>query len=108
MQRFGSLDDLARGRCTLEEREEYEPHLAAGVPAFAGVDYARVLLAAEEEGEVIVWDGGNNDFPFLRPDLQFTMVDPTRAGDGSDYFPRRGEPAARRCAGHQQVQPGCS
>ena len=87
VQRFGCLDDLSRGRCTLEEREEYEPHLAAGVPVFAGVDYARVLAAAEEEGEVIVWDGGNNDFPFLRPDLQFTLLDPTRAGDGTGYFP---------------------
>jgi len=87
VQRFGSRDDLARGRCTLEEREEYEPHLAAGVPVFAGVDYARVLRAAEAEGEVIVWDGGNNDFPFFRPDLELTLLDPTRAGDGSDYFP---------------------
>ena len=87
VQRFATLDDLARGHCTLEEREEYEPHLAAGVPVFAGVDYARVLLAAEAEGELIVWDGGNNDFPFFRPDLQFTLLDPTRTGDGSGYFP---------------------
>ena len=87
VQRFETLEDLARARCTLEEREEYEPHLAAGVPVFAGVDYARVLQAAEGEGEVIVWDGGNNDFPFLRPDLQFTLLDPTRAGDGSGYYP---------------------
>ena len=87
VQRFETLDDLARARCTLEEREEYEPHLAAGVPVFAGVDYARVLLAAEADGEVIVWDGGNNDFPFFRPDLELTLLDPTRAGDGSGYFP---------------------
>ena len=87
VQRFETLDDLARARCTIEEREEYEPHLAAGVPVFAGVDYARVLLAAEAEGEVIVWDGGNNDFPFFRPDLELTLLDPTRAGDGSGYFP---------------------
>jgi predicted GTPase len=87
VQRFASCADLARGRCTIEEREEYEPHLAAGVPVFAGVDYTLVLRAAEEEGEVIVWDGGNNDFPFFRPDLQFTLLDPTRPGDGSDYFP---------------------
>jgi len=87
VQRFGTLEDLARAFCTIEEREEYEPHLAAGVPVFAGVDYARVLLAAEDEGEVIVWDGGNNDFPFFRSDLQFTLLDPTRVGDSSVFFP---------------------
>jgi predicted GTPase len=87
VQRFGNQEDLARACCTIEEREEYEPHLAAGVPVFAGVDYARVLRAAEAEGEVIVWDGGNNDFPFFRPDLQFTLLDPTRVGDSSVFFP---------------------
>jgi predicted GTPase len=87
VQRFETLGDLARSRCTLEEREEYEPHLSSGVLVFAGVDYAKVLLAAEAEGEVIVWDGGNNDFPFLRPDLEVTVLDPTRPGGGTGYFP---------------------
>ena len=87
MQRFGSLEDLDLARCTLEEREEYEPHLADGTPVFAGVDYRRVLAAAASEGEVIVWDGGNNDFPFLRPDLEIVLLDPTRPGDETGYFP---------------------
>jgi predicted GTPase len=87
VQRFETLDDLVRERCTIEEREEYEPHLSSGVLVFAGVDYARVLRAAEAEGEVIVWDGGNNDFPFFRPDLEITMLDPTRPGDWSSYYP---------------------
>ena len=87
VQRFQTLDDLKRCRCTLEEREEYEPHLAGGFLVFAGVDYAGVLAAAEAEGDVIVWDGGNNDFPFLRPDLELTLLDPTRAGDETSFFP---------------------
>jgi predicted GTPase len=87
VQRFQTMDDLKRCRCTLEEREEYEPHLASGLVVFAGVDYLRVLAAAEAEGDVIVWDGGNNDFPFLRPDLELTLLDPTRPGDETRYFP---------------------
>lgn len=87
VQRFETLGDLARERCTIEEREEYEPHLASGVLVFAGVDYARVLQAAEAEGDVVVWDGGNNDFPFFRPDLELTVLDPTRPEDCSSYYP---------------------
>jgi len=87
VQRFQSMDDLKRQRCTIEEREEYEPHILKGVLVFAGVDYQRVLAAAEAEGDVIVWDGGNNDFPFLRPDLECTLLDPTRPGDEASYFP---------------------
>jgi predicted GTPase len=87
VQRFQTMDDLSRSRCTLEEREEYEPHISGGVVVFAGVDYRAILTAAEAEGDVIVWDGGNNDFPFLRPDLEITLLDPTRPGDESRYFP---------------------
>ena len=87
VQRFQTMDDLKRHRCTIEEREEYEPHIQRGVVVFAGVDYQRVLEAAEEEGDVIIWDGGNNDFPFLRPDLECTLLDPTRPGDETSYFP---------------------
>ncbi|MEW6163440.1 MAG: GTPase [Pseudomonadota bacterium] len=84
-QRFAARADLAG--CTLEEREEYEPHLAAGSVVHAGVDTARVLAAAEAEADVILWDGGNNDFPFLRPDLHIALVDPLRAGDETAYHP---------------------
>jgi predicted GTPase len=68
LQRFASLADLDAGHCTIEEREEYEPHIACGNIVFAGVDYAAILKAAEAEG-----DGGNNDFPFIRPDLQYLL-----------------------------------
>jgi predicted GTPase len=78
VQRFSSLDDLDAARCTAEEREEYEPHIAAGTVVFAGVDYAQVLRAAEAEANMIVWDGGNNDYPFIRPDLTIALVDALR------------------------------
>jgi predicted GTPase len=86
-QRFASLDDLDRQHCTLEEREEYEPHLARGTVVFAGVDYLRILRAAEAEADVILWEGGNNDLPFFRPDLNLAVVDPHRAGDEYAYHP---------------------
>ncbi len=89
VQRFATVDDLARHRCTIEEMEEYEPHVEAGDVVFAGVDYARILAAAQEEADVVVWDGGNNDAPFVRPDLFFTLLDPLRAGDELRYFPGR-------------------
>ena len=85
LQRFAVPDDLTG--CTLEEREEYEPHLAAGNVVYAGVDTACIVAAAQAEAEVIVWDGGNNDFPFLRPDLHLVLVDPLRAGDETAYHP---------------------
>ncbi|MBK8977301.1 MAG: GTPase [Planctomycetes bacterium] len=88
-QRFATLDDLRRHDCTIEEMEEYEPHLAAGSVVFAGADYARILAEAEREADVIVWDGGNNDLPFLRPDLHVVLLDPLRAGDELRYFPSR-------------------
>jgi predicted GTPase len=86
-QRFASPADLDYANCTLEEREEYEPHLAIGNTVFAGVDYARVLAAAESEAEVILWDGGNNDFPFLKPDVLIVMIDPMRPGHELTYHP---------------------
>lgn len=86
-QRFGSRDDLDRANVTLEEREDYEPHVRAGNIVFAGVDYAAVLELAEREADVIVWDGGNNDLPFLRPTLWVTLVDPHRVGHELGYHP---------------------
>ncbi len=87
VQRFVTLDDLQRADCTIEEQEEYEPHILAGTPVFAGVDYAAILRAAELEADVIVWDGGNNDAPFFRPDLTITLTDPHRAGDEATSYP---------------------
>jgi len=87
VQRFASLDDLAAADCTAEEREEYEPHLAAGNLVFAGVDYRAILQAAEAEADVIVWDGGNNDFPFLRPDLLIAVVDALRPHQITTHHP---------------------
>jgi predicted GTPase len=87
VQRFATYEDLDRQHCTIEEREEYEPHLAHGTVVFAGVDYERILQAAEAEGDVILWEGGNNDFPFFRPDLHLVLVDPHRPGHESTYHP---------------------
>ena len=87
LQRFETLEDLRAADCTVEEREEYEPHIAAGNIVFAGVDYARIVEAASAEADIIVWDGGNNDIPFLRPDLMLTLVDPLRPGDETTYPP---------------------
>ncbi len=87
VQRFATLDDLQRADCTIEEQEEYEPHILAGTPVFAGVDYAAILRAAEREADVIVWDGGNNDASFFRPDLTITLIDPHRAGDEATSYP---------------------
>ena len=87
VQRFADRADLAAGRCTIEEREEYEPHLAAGNVVYAGVDYARIVAAAQAEADIIVWDGGNNDFPFIRPDLHIVLVDPLRPGDETGHHP---------------------
>jgi predicted GTPase len=86
-QRFASVRDLDEQRCTIEEREEYEPHVARGTPVFAGVDYERILRLAEEEASLILWDGGNNDLPFIRPDLHIVVADPHRAGHELRYYP---------------------
>ncbi len=87
VQRFASAAELDAARCTVEEREEYEPHVAAGNLVFAGADYARIVAAAEAEADVIVWDGGNNDFPFLKPDLHVVLVDPLRSGHETTHHP---------------------
>ena len=86
-QRFATYQDLERHDCTIEEREEYEPHIANGMVVFAGVDYARILEEAEKEADVVVWDGGNNDLPFYRPDLHIVVVDPHRPGHELAYYP---------------------
>ncbi len=87
VQRFASEADLVRHKVTVEEREEYEPHLATGSVVFAGVDYEAILRAAEQEADVILWDGGNNDTSFIKADLYFTVVDPHRAGHEASYYP---------------------
>jgi len=86
-QRFATYDDLERHRCTIEEREEYEPLIDRGVIVYAGVDYGRILHEAERETDVIVWDGGNNDLPFYKPDLHVVVVDPHRPGHELRYHP---------------------
>ncbi len=86
-QRFETYEDLDRHQCTIEEREEYEPHIDNGFVVYAGVDYERILREAEKEADVVLWDGGNNDTPFIRPDLHITLVDPHRAGHELTYYP---------------------
>ncbi len=93
VERFASLQDIEAERCTIEEREEYEPHIAAGNVVFAGVDYAAILQAAENEADLIVWDGGNNDFPFVRPDLLIVLADALRPRQIATHHP--GETVAR-------------
>ena len=87
VQRFATMEDLERHRVTIEEREEYEPHIMAGGVIYAGVDYERILRQAEAEADVVIWDGGNNDLPFYKPDLWITVVDPHRADHGLHYYP---------------------
>jgi predicted GTPase len=87
IQRFETYEDLDRNHCTIEEREEYEPHIDAGAVVYAGTDYEAILRKAEDEADIIIWDGGNNDFPFYTPDLHIVVVDPHRAGDESSYHP---------------------
>jgi len=86
-ERFASYEDLDKYNCTIEEREEYEPHIDIGVTVFAGVDYEVILREAEKEADVIVWDGGNNDLPFYKPDLDIVIADPHRAGHEIAYHP---------------------
>jgi len=86
-QKFTRLSDLDKYKCTIEEREEYEPHIERGNIVYAGVDYGVILNQAEKEAQILVWDGGNNDLPFYYPDLHITVVDPLRAGDEISYFP---------------------
>jgi predicted GTPase len=94
VQRFARMEDLDLHQCTIEEREEYEPHIASGGVIYAGVDYAAILAQAESEADVVVWDGGNNDLPFYVPDLEIVVADPHRAGHEVSYHP--GEANLRR------------
>lgn len=87
VQRFATLDDLAKHECTIEEIEEYEPHIMRGVVVYAGVDYEAILREAEKEADVILWDGGNNDLAFYRPDVYIVVTDPHRAGHELTYYP---------------------
>jgi len=87
VQRFANIDDLKKHNCTIEEMEEYEPHIAMNGVIYAGVDYAEILTHAEAEADIIVWDGGNNDLPFYKPDLHIVVVDPHRPGHELKYFP---------------------
>ncbi len=87
VQRFASYADLDEAKCTIEEREEYESHIDAGVVVYAGVDYGQILAQAEQEADVIIWDGGNNDLPFFKPDLWITVADPFRPTHGRTYYP---------------------
>ena len=87
VQRFATIEDMDRFGCTIEEREEYEPHINKGIVVYAGVDYERILREAEKEGDVILWDGGNNDTPFFKPDLHIVVVDPHRPGHELLYHP---------------------
>ena len=86
-QRFAELADLDKHNCTIEEREEYEPHVRRGDVIYAGVDYEDIIRQAEKEADIIVWDGGNNDMPFYKPDLSITVADPHRPEDGLKYYP---------------------
>ena len=94
VQRFGCLADLDRNQCTIEEREEYEPHIQNGTVVYAGVDYERILRSAEQEADIILWDGGNNDTPFYAADLEIVIADPHRPGHELAYYP--GEVNMRR------------
>ncbi len=94
VQRFATVDDLDLQQCTIEEREEYEPHIRQGTVVYAGVDYEKILRQAEKEADIILWDGGNNDTPFYKSDLEIVVVDPLRPGHELSYFP--GEVNLRR------------
>ena len=87
VQRFADYSDLDKHNCTIEEREEYEPHIDLGAVIYSGVDYEKILREAEKEADVIVWDGGNNDFPFIKSDIPIVVLDPLRPGHESAYYP---------------------
>jgi predicted GTPase len=87
VQRYATLEDLDRYETTIEEREEYEPHIASGTIIYAGVDYDNILAQAQHECDVLLWDGGNNDLPFYRPTVSVVVADPLRAGHETTYFP---------------------
>lgn len=87
VQKFETVADLKKHKCTIEEMEEYEPHIEKGITVFAGVDYEAILAEAEKVADIILWDGGNNDFPFYKSDLEIVVVDPHRAGHELEYYP---------------------
>jgi predicted GTPase len=87
VQRFASIEDLQNNRCTIEEMEEYEPHIVNGTVVYAGVDYEAIIRQAEQEADVVLWDGGNNDTPFYEPDLAIVVADPLRVGNELSYYP---------------------
>ncbi len=87
VQRFASFEDLDKADCSIEEREEYEPHISKGFVVFAGVDYQEILRSAEKEADVILWDGGNNDIPFVQPNVHIVVLDPLRPGNELDHYP---------------------
>jgi predicted GTPase len=89
VQRFATLDDLVKQQCTIEEIEEYEPHIVKGIVVYAGVDYEAILRQAEKEADVVLWDGGNNDLSFYKPDLNIVVADPHRSGNELTYYPGR-------------------
>ncbi|MEM0159336.1 MAG: cyclic 2,3-diphosphoglycerate synthase [Candidatus Micrarchaeaceae archaeon] len=93
VERFATIKDLDKYKCTIEEREDYEPHLIRKTIVYAGVDYEKILRRAEKEADVLIWDGGNNDAPFIKPDLFITVADPLRVGNELTYYP--GETVAR-------------
>lgn len=86
-QRFEKFEDLVKHNCTIEEQEEYAPHIEKGIIVYAGVDYEKILMEAQKEADVIVWDGGNNDYPFYKPDIAITLVDPLRPGHEVSFHP---------------------
>ncbi len=87
VQRFTTYEDMIKNKCTIEEREEYDPWVKLGIPIYAGVDYGKILKKAEKEADVIIWDGGNNDMSFYKPDLNIVVLDPHRAGHEMAYYP---------------------
>lgn len=87
IQRFATMEDLDKHECTIEEREEYEPHIKNGIVVYAGIDYAEILKEAEKEADVVIWDGGNNDMPFIKSDLYFVVADALRPGHEMYYYP---------------------
>ncbi len=106
VERFASYEDLDKYECTIEEREEYEPHLANGVIVYAGVDYGAILRQAEQEVDIVLWDGGNNDFPFYKSDLQIVVADPHRPGHELSYHPGETNARSGGCFRDQQSRYG--
>ncbi len=105
VQRYAELADLDKNHCTIEEREDYEAHIRNGFVLYSGVDYERILRQAEKEADIIIWDGGNNDASFYRPDLLITVADPLRAGNEMTYCPATSAPGWRTCSSSTRRTP---